>query len=115
LDNLTADNIQTLTNHLSFSDGSFYNDIGNTSDKKKLTMLYGFGAGVEFGFWNQHFIIRADYDHYFSSIRFKTENRYARIADAAPITDNITGTENNTSWKTRSSFGTLRITLGLAF
>ena len=115
VDNLTANNIATLTRNLSFSDGSFYNDIGDTSNKKKLTMLYGFGVGVELGFWNQHFIIRADYDHYFSSIRFKTENRYARIADTAAITDNITGTENNTSWKTRSSFGILRVTLGLAF
>lgn len=70
----------------------------------KHALLYGIGAGVELAMWNQHFIMRVDYDHYFSSGTLTLDSSYVPWDSSS-----------NTKIKVRSSFGILKLSAGIAF
>ena len=70
----------------------------------KHAILYGIGAGVELGMWNQHFILRVDYDHYFSSALVKIDSYYVPWSSGS-----------TTKIKIKNSFGILKVSAGIAF
>ena len=81
----------------------YYLGSKSFSDSKH-TLLYGIGAGIELGMWNQHFIMRLDYDHYFGLGTVKINSYYV------PWNSN-----SATKIKIRSSFGVLKLSAGIAF
>ena len=70
----------------------------------KHALLYGIGAGIELGMWNQHFIMRLDYDHYFGSGTLAIDSNYVPWDSSS-----------TTKIKVRSSFGILKLSAGIAF
>ena len=70
----------------------------------KNALLYGIGAGIEIGMWNQHLLLRLDYDHYFSSSTLSFKSQFVPY-----------NSSDSTKIKVKSSFGILKFSAGLAF
>ena len=85
---------------------------GTSNSFRKTNLLYGFGGGLELGLWNQHFLIRIDYNHYFGNGTFTVEEKFARKDTSTTAND----TEiDGDKWKIKNSFGVLKLSFGLSF
>lgn len=90
---------------------------------KSMAFTYGFGGGVELTLWNQHLLIRVDYDQYFTSNTISVNKLFARAtngtiqgdADALDTQDKITSKDYGNKWKIKNSFGILKLVVGVSF
>ena len=106
-ENFTDYHKQTITTQWNTPDASNYIKQSDTQ-KGKTLLLYGVGGGIELSLWNQHFLIRLDYDHYFGNGTFTINKIYARKES-----ENSTATGD--AWKIKNSFGILKLTFGFSF
>ena len=75
----------------------------------KLLLMYGFGCGIELTAYNQHLILRLDYDYNIIDSVFKLNGTaYGRITDGTQKLD------DGDKWKTKIRFGTIKLSIGFA-
>ncbi|GEM_PF-5876589 len=94
--------------------------LKNEEYSNKLSLTYGLGVGAEVTLWNQHLVMRVDYDHYFVSGSISTKGtKYPRMeAQTQTVSASNTGITNidsGTKWKAKNNFGMFKFSVGVSF
>ena len=109
-----ADVLTSLTNEQSAA------YAGEEFHKNKMSVLYGIGLGAELTLWNQHLIIRADYDHYFTNSTITLNGTAyprstAQVNKVSADSDGTRTTSSGREWKNKMHFGIIKFSIGVGF
>lgn len=93
---------------------------GEEFHKNKMSVLYGVGLGAELTLWDQHVIVRLDYDHYFTNSTITLNgSAYPRAtAQVNNVSIDSDGTRISSSgreWKNKMHFGIIKFSVGVGF